>query len=69
MRNAPKSRLVLSVCKSNTPGETQLEIVHMNATLIDLDLLIEQLQNEREKMLVALSTGNKPQFSFNKVLQ
>lgn len=66
-KKAPKSKIVLSVCK-HLDSDTNY-IVHLNASMRDIDWMISQLQQEKDKLCEATKTGIVPEYTNNRYIK
>lgn len=63
-RKEPKSKLVISVCK-DLDNQTN-QIVHMNASISDIDWIINELNKERDILCNSIKTGKIPEYCRNR---
>lgn len=67
MSKKPKSKIVLSVCKNLDSGINY--IVHLNASISDIDWMISQLRQEKNKLCEATKTGIVPEYTNNRYIK
>ena len=66
-KDAPESKIVLSVCKHLSSGINY--VVHLNASIDDIDWMISQLQQEKDELCELIQTGKIPEYVRNRFIK
>lgn len=66
-RKAPESKIVLSVCKHLSSGINC--IVHLDASIDDIDWMISQLQQESDELCEIIKTNKIPEYVRNRFIK